>query len=82
VFGYPDAVVRDLEERYGLRGQFRRMPTLSNFMFAFNTRSPAFKGGGTAPLRKAINYVLDRPALTGKHGYLTGDVPIACSRRL
>jgi ABC-type oligopeptide transport system substrate-binding subunit len=72
VFGYPDAVVRDLEERYGLRGQFRRMPTLATFIFAFNTRSPAFKGAGTAPLRKAINYALDRYALNRAHGYLTG----------
>jgi ABC-type oligopeptide transport system substrate-binding subunit len=74
VFGYSDAVVRDLEERYGInRGQFHRMPSLSNFMFAFNTKwSPAFKGAGTAPLRKAINYVLDRPALNSAHGYLTG----------
>ena len=63
VFAYPDAVVKDLVERYGLNrrgGRFFRLPTLSNFMFAFNTRSPAFKGARTAPLRKAINYALDR----------------------
>ena len=77
VFGfYSDAVVRDLEEKYGINrpgGQFHRLPTLSNHMFAFNTRwSPAFKGAGTAPLRKSINYVLDRPALTRAHGYLSG----------
>jgi ABC-type oligopeptide transport system substrate-binding subunit len=75
VFGYPDAVVHELEDKYGINrpgGQFRRLPTLSNFMFAFNTRSPAFKGAGTAPLRKAINYALDRYALNRAHGYLTG----------
>jgi ABC-type transport system substrate-binding protein len=91
LFAYPDAVVRDLEERYGLNrrgGRFLRLPTLSNFMFAFNTRSPAFKGAGTAPLRKAINYTLDRRALTQAHGYLVGrrtdrlvPAPLSESRR-
>jgi ABC-type transport system substrate-binding protein len=44
---YSDAVVDDLVERYGLNrpgGQVLRLPTLTNYMFAFNTRSPAFKG--------------------------------------
>ena len=75
VFAYSDAVVKDLEERYGLNrpgGRFFRLPTLSNFMFAFNTRSPEFKGARTAPLRKAINYALDRQALIRALGYLSG----------
>jgi ABC-type oligopeptide transport system substrate-binding subunit len=75
LFAYPDAVVDALVERYGLNrpgGQLLRLPTLSNNMFAFNTRSPAFEGSGTAQLRKAINYVLDRPALTRNHGHYAG----------
>ena len=50
---------------------FPPTPTLSNFIFAFNPDRPAFKGVGQAPLRKAINYALDRQALTRAHGYLT-----------
>ena len=75
LFAYPDAVVRDLVGKYGINqpgGQLLREPTLSKNMFAFNTRSPVFEGAGTAPLRKAINYVLDRPALTRNHGFLAG----------
>ena len=41
-------------------------------LFRFNLQRPAFKGAGQAPLRKAINYALDRPALTGAFGYLAG----------
>lgn len=70
---YPDAVVRDLEERYGVNrpgGQLFRFATATNYMFTFNTRSPAFSGADTAALRTAINYALDRPALTLSHGYL------------
>jgi oligopeptide transport system substrate-binding protein len=70
---YPDAVVRDLVDKYGLNGPgglVRRLPTNTNWMFVFNPRSPTFKGAVTAPLRKAINYGVDRPALTSSHGYL------------
>jgi ABC-type oligopeptide transport system substrate-binding subunit len=73
LFGQPDAVVRDLADRYGVNrpgGQFLRLQGLGNFLFAFNTRSRAFEGLGQAPLRKAINYALDRPALVRMHGYL------------
>ena len=76
VFDYSDAVVKALEEKYGINrpgGQLRRPghplePTCSRS----TPWSPAFKGAGTAPLRKAINYVLDRPALTRAHSYLLG----------
>ena len=47
-----------------------RFPTLTNFLFRFNTDRPAFKGTGQAPLRKAINYALDRLALARAHGHL------------
>jgi ABC-type transport system substrate-binding protein len=73
VFNYPDAVVRDLVAKYGLNrsgGRLLRVPAITSYMFAFNTKSPAFKGAGTAPVRKAINYALDRPALAASHGFL------------
>ena len=73
LFGYSDEVVRDLVETYGVNrpgGQLLRLRSLVNYMFAFNTRSPMFEGASTAPLRKAINYALDRPALIRTHGYL------------
>jgi ABC-type transport system substrate-binding protein len=74
VFNYPDAVVRDLQGRYGLNrsgGQLLRLPSITSYMFAFNTRSAAFKGAATAPVRKAINYALDRQALARSHGLLS-----------
>jgi ABC-type oligopeptide transport system substrate-binding subunit len=73
LFGYPDAIVRDLADTYGINepgGRLRRLQGNGNFLFAFNTRSRAFEGRGQAPLRKAINYALDRPELVRKHGYL------------
>lgn len=75
LFGfYPDAVVRELVDEYGLNRPggrlFRSFPTASNFVFMFNLARPAFQGAGQAPLRKAVNYVLDRPALIRAHDYL------------
>jgi peptide/nickel transport system substrate-binding protein len=73
VFAVQDDVVRNLKDRYGLNrpgGQFLRLPSLANYFFVFNPDRPAFKGLGQAPLRKAINYALDRKALIKAHGYL------------
>ena len=39
---------------------------------AFNHDRPAFKGPGQIPLKKAINYAIDRPALARVFGYLGG----------
>ena len=39
-------------------------------VFRFNLGRPAFKGTGQKPLRKAIKYALDRPALARACGYL------------
>ncbi len=69
--------MRDLVRRYGVNrpaGQLLRgTPTraTSNFFFRFNPKRRAFEGARQAPLRKAINYALDRPALTRAHPYLT-----------
>jgi Bacterial extracellular solute-binding proteins, family 5 Middle len=71
----PDAVVRGLIETYGVDRPggrvIRDYPTPSSFGFLFNPHRRAFEGFGQAPLRKAINYALDRPALVRAHPYLT-----------
>jgi ABC-type oligopeptide transport system substrate-binding subunit len=63
---WPDAVYADLERKHGLNrrdGRFFRKQLVSTWSFAFNQTRPAFKGAGQIPLKKAINYALDRPAL-------------------
>jgi peptide/nickel transport system substrate-binding protein len=92
VFAVHDDVVRNLVDRYGLNrpgGQFLRLPSLTNYFFVFNPDRPAFKGKGQAPLRKAINHALDRPALIKAHGYLETrksdrllPAPLSASRRV
>ena len=76
LFAWPETVVRDLVKKYGVNRpgvQFvRSFPTPVSSVFRFNLHRPAFEGSGQAPLRKAINYALDRPALTLAGGYLTG----------
>jgi ABC-type transport system substrate-binding protein len=78
LFAWPESVVRALVKKYGLNrpdGQLtvnRSFPTTVNSVFRFNLHRPAFEGARQAPLRKAINYALDRPALTRAGGYLTG----------
>jgi len=77
VFAYPDAVVHRLADKYGVNrpgGQLLRTPSgLTNYGFAFNPwpNRPALAGRGQAPLRKAINFALDRRALAATHPYLT-----------
>ena len=77
LFNYPDTVVRHLVDEYDLNrwpgGRlFRTSPSSSSFkrFFRFNQEQPAFKGAGQAPLRKAINYVIDRPELARAGSYL------------
>jgi ABC-type oligopeptide transport system substrate-binding subunit len=73
LFNFPDTVVRDLVDEYGLnRRVFRFPPSFqeTKFLFTFNQKRSAFKGAGQAPLRKAINYVIDRPELVRTHGFL------------
>jgi ABC-type oligopeptide transport system substrate-binding subunit len=60
---------------YGINhpgGQFLLNLVLSTSFFVFNHDRPAFKGPGQIPLKKAINYALDRPALTRAFGELAG----------
>jgi ABC-type transport system substrate-binding protein len=42
------------------------------WFLVFNHRRPAFGGAGQIPLKKAVNYAIDRPELTRIFGYLAG----------
>lgn len=75
LFGYPDAVLHDLVSRHGLNrpgGRLLEYPTLTTYFFGFNIHRPAFGSAGQAPLKRAINYAIDRSALTRASGYLSG----------
>jgi ABC-type transport system substrate-binding protein len=65
----PDAV-KDLVATYGVnKGRLFFHPLLGTNYFAFNHDRPAFKGLGQIPLKKAINWAIDRRALVGARGY-------------
>jgi ABC-type oligopeptide transport system substrate-binding subunit len=69
----PEATVRRIVRQYGINrrsGQFFVTPQLGTLYLAFNHDRRAFKGRGQIPLKKAINYALDRPALARAWGYL------------
>jgi peptide/nickel transport system substrate-binding protein len=69
----PPAAYRPLAEKYGINrpdGQFFVAPRLQTWYLAFNHDRPAFKGRGQIPLKKAINYAIDRPALAPTFGHL------------
>ena len=75
VFAWPKPVVSELVNRYSVKpgGRvIRDSVTLSSFSFRFNTARDPFKGAGQKPLRKAINYALDRAALARAFGQLEG----------
>ena len=68
------ATYRRLAEKFGINrpsGQFFVSPSLATFFVAFNHDRPAFRGPGQIPLKKAINYAIDRPeAARAAFGYL------------
>ena len=53
-------------------GSCSSRPGLSTWYYAFNHDRPAFDGPGQIPLKKAINFAIDRLALTRPAGYLAG----------
>lgn len=64
---------RALAEKYGINrpdGQFLFAPFLATQFVAFNHARSAFAGPGQAPLKKAINYAIDRTELVRKSGFL------------
>jgi peptide/nickel transport system substrate-binding protein len=66
---------RALPEKYGINrpgGQFFVSPGMSTEYVVFNHDRPAFRGPGQIPLKKAINYAIDRPAMARAWGYLAG----------
>jgi ABC-type transport system substrate-binding protein len=70
---WTDDTIRRFAAQYGINrpgGQFFITPTLATWFFVFNHDRPAFKGPGQIPLKKAINYAIDRPALARPLGYL------------
>ena len=74
-FGVPFTAYKSLADRYGINrpgGQLFVSSGLNTFYLAFNHDRPAFKGPGQIPLKKAINYAIDRPALVRPAGYLAG----------
>jgi peptide/nickel transport system substrate-binding protein len=69
----PLAAWRPLAEQYGInKGRLFRGRGRTTFFLVFNHDRPAFRGRGQIPLKKAINFAIDRPALTREAGYLAG----------
>jgi ABC-type transport system substrate-binding protein len=69
--GIPPAQYADVAQRYGInKGRFFVRPLLGIQYFALNTQRPIFKNN--LPLRRAINYAIDRHAMLIQGGYLSG----------
>ena len=69
----PSTAYREIAAEYGInKGRFFFKPRLATFYFVFNHDRPAFKGPGQIPLKRAINWAIDRPALVRAAGYLGG----------
>jgi peptide/nickel transport system substrate-binding protein len=65
------SAIKEVAAKYGInRGRVFFNPTLGTNYFAFNHDRPAFKGRGQIPLKKAINWAIDRRALVATRGYL------------
>jgi oligopeptide transport system substrate-binding protein len=72
---FPSSDYAEIAARYGINrkdGQFFFHPLLGIEYFAFNHDRTAFKGVGQIPLKQAINWAIDRPALVRARGYLGG----------
>jgi peptide/nickel transport system substrate-binding protein len=71
----PPTAYKDIASKYGVNkpnGQFYFSTALGTSYFALNHDRSAFKGKGQIPLKKALNYAIDRPALVRASGYLGG----------
>jgi ABC-type transport system substrate-binding protein len=70
----PVGAYRRLAAQYGINrpgGQFFVGTLPGTYYLAFNHDRPAFKGPGQIPLKKAINYAIDRPEFARAFGYLS-----------
>ena len=82
-FSIPPTAYRELAERYGINrtdGRVFVSPKLGTWYLAFNHDRPAFKGPGQIPLKKAINYAIDRPALLRTSATSRASAPTKCCR--
>jgi dipeptide transport system substrate-binding protein len=87
--GLETTAYRGLAERYGVNrseGQYFVHPGLTTWFVAFNHARPAFRGPSQIPLKRAINFAIDRPAMTRAFGHLAGKrtdqtLPPALARR-
>ena len=73
--GIPSSDYAEIAAKYGINkenGQFFFYSTTNTDFFAFNHDRPAFRGPGQIPLKQAINWAIDRPALERAAGYLSG----------
>ena len=73
--GVPPAAYRELGREVRLNrpgGQLFVSPSFATWFFAFNHRRPAFKGPGQSPLKKAINFAIDRPEMARAFFFLAG----------
>jgi ABC-type oligopeptide transport system substrate-binding subunit len=73
--GAPRGAYAALAERYGINrpgGQLFVRPRPATWYLVFNHARPAFRGPGQIPLKKAINFAIDRPELTRAFGFLAG----------
>ena len=75
VDGVPPTAYKEIADKYGVNrpnGQFFFNTALGTSYFALNHDRDAFKGRGQIPLKKAINFAIDRPALVRASGFLGG----------
>jgi ABC-type oligopeptide transport system substrate-binding subunit len=69
--GVPPSAWAEIASKYGVnKGQFYVKPILSVSYLAMNTSQPLFKDN--IPLRRAVNFAIDRKALLSQSGYLAG----------
>jgi ABC-type transport system substrate-binding protein len=69
--GIPPAAYAGVAQKYGInKGRLHVRPLLGIQYFALNTQRPIFKDN--LPLRRAINYAIDRHAMAMQAGYLSG----------
>ena len=69
--GVPASAYAEIAGRYGInKGRFFVRPVLGIQYFALNTQRPIFRDN--LPLRRAVNFAIDRHAMLIQGGYLSG----------
>jgi ABC-type oligopeptide transport system substrate-binding subunit len=69
--GLPPSAYAEVAQKYGInKGQFWVKPQVGVSYLAMNQDRPIWKGN--LPLRKAVNWAVDRQALVAQGGYLSG----------